>query len=106
MLSSITLERKQSICTVITTDTQQQIVFFKNCIDIAYARYYSSNPDSDINIQEEMTCMSFVAKHERSLANVIKRFSMPAETPWYLVDEVYIPVNSSIGFICWFTENP
>ncbi|PHT51688.1 hypothetical protein CQW23_06150 [Capsicum baccatum] len=34
-----------------------------------------------------------VSLNEECLINIIKGFSIPAGLPWYLVDEVYIPIN-------------
>ncbi|PHU09364.1 hypothetical protein BC332_21224 [Capsicum chinense] len=34
-----------------------------------------------------------VFRNEECLINIIKDFSIPAGLPWYLIDEVYIPIN-------------
>ncbi|PHT67421.1 hypothetical protein T459_26908 [Capsicum annuum] len=39
-----------------------------------------------------------VSQNEESLINIIKGFSILAGLPWYLVDEVYIPINYSDEF--------
>ncbi|KAF3670248.1 putative protein EIN4-like [Capsicum annuum] len=39
-----------------------------------------------------------VSQNEEYLINIIKGFSIPAGLPWYLVDEVYIPINCGDEF--------
>ncbi|PHU07090.1 hypothetical protein BC332_23579 [Capsicum chinense] len=39
-----------------------------------------------------------VSQNEECLINIIKGFSIPAGIPWYLVDEVYIPINCDDEF--------
>ncbi|WMV09338.1 hypothetical protein MTR67_002723, partial [Solanum verrucosum] len=43
--------------------------------------------------QEHIDRVVAVSVHERSITNVMKGFSIPAALPWYLVDDVYIPIN-------------
>lgn len=38
------------------------------------------------------------ATNARSIMNIIKGISIPAGSPWHLVDEVYIPVNCDKDF--------
>ncbi|PHT94434.1 hypothetical protein T459_02316 [Capsicum annuum] len=42
--------------------------------------------------------MSFVASNEGALINIIKGFNIPTALSWYLVDEVYVPVNCDGNF--------
>ncbi|KAF3636989.1 Ubiquitin-like-conjugating enzyme ATG3 [Capsicum annuum] len=39
-----------------------------------------------------------VSQNEECLINIIKGFSIPADLPWQLVDEVYIPINCADEF--------
>ncbi|KAG5569792.1 hypothetical protein H5410_059558 [Solanum commersonii] len=66
----------------------------KTFINDAYNRYYCSASDDNLTTQEHMARDVVVSAIERSIKNIIKEFSISAELPWHLVDEVYIPVNS------------
>ncbi|XP_055829526.1 uncharacterized protein LOC129898850 [Solanum dulcamara] len=69
---------------------------FKIYIEYAHTRYYHIPPD--ISTQEDMARATVTAHHERFVKNIIRGFSIPAELPWHLVDEVYIPVNCDRDF--------
>ncbi|XP_055800375.1 uncharacterized protein LOC129869786 [Solanum dulcamara] len=64
---------------------------FKDYINMAHARYYSIN--QDFSTQEDMARGADVSRLERSVTNIIRGLFIPAGLPWYLVDDVYIPVN-------------
>ncbi|PHU05406.1 hypothetical protein BC332_26228 [Capsicum chinense] len=57
---------------------------YKVYINNAYDRYCQQQPE--------------VFRNEECLINIIKGFSIPAGLPWYLVDEVYIPINCGDEF--------
>ncbi|XP_055835042.1 uncharacterized protein LOC129903505 [Solanum dulcamara] len=69
---------------------------FKNYIEYAHTHYYHLPPS--ISTQEDMARATVTTHQERSVKNIIRGFSIPAGLPWYLVDEVYIPVNCDMDF--------
>ncbi|KAK4736952.1 hypothetical protein R3W88_000649 [Solanum pinnatisectum] len=66
---------------------------FKSHINNTYERYYNSHADDSISTQEHIDRASAISVHERSVTNIMKGFSILAELPWHLVDDVYILVN-------------
>ncbi|PHT92874.1 hypothetical protein T459_00756 [Capsicum annuum] len=52
---------------------------YKVYINNAYDRYCQQQPE--------------VSRNEECLINIIKGFSISADLPWHLIDEVYIPIN-------------
>ncbi|PHU29174.1 hypothetical protein BC332_01267 [Capsicum chinense] len=60
-----------------------------SCTDVQCARATEE--------QYELT-KSKVSRNEECLINIIKGFSILAGLPWYLVDEVYIPINCGDEF--------
>ncbi|PHU18744.1 hypothetical protein BC332_14439 [Capsicum chinense] len=44
-------------------------------------------------MQQDYVESIVVAKNEDSIANIIHGFYMSAGLPWYMVDEVYVPIN-------------
>ncbi|KAG5599958.1 hypothetical protein H5410_031328 [Solanum commersonii] len=67
---------------------------FNTHIHNTYERYCNNQADDNISTQEHINCVSVVSVHGRSITNIMKGFSIPAELPWHLVDDVYISVNS------------
>ena len=51
------------------------------------------NDDDSLNTQEHVDRASVVSVYERSIINIIVGFEIPATLPWYLVDEVCIPIK-------------
>ncbi|PHU18100.1 hypothetical protein BC332_13795 [Capsicum chinense] len=53
-----------------------------------------------INNAYDMYCQQQlkVSRNEECLINIIKGFSIPADLPWHLIDEVYIPINCGDEF--------
>ncbi|PHU04478.1 hypothetical protein BC332_25300 [Capsicum chinense] len=52
----------------------------------------------ELSTQQDYAESIVVAKNENAIANIIQEFCMPAGLPWYMVDEVYIPINYDNGF--------
>ncbi|WMV33472.1 hypothetical protein MTR67_026857 [Solanum verrucosum] len=66
---------------------------FNTHIHNTHERYYNNQADDNISTQEHIDRASVVSVHERSITNIMKGFSIPAELPWHLVDDVYISIN-------------
>ncbi|PHT82661.1 hypothetical protein T459_11104 [Capsicum annuum] len=49
-------------------------------------------------MQQDYAESIMVAKNEDVIANIIQGFCMPAGLPWYMVDEVYVPINCGKEF--------
>ncbi|KAG5614409.1 hypothetical protein H5410_014233 [Solanum commersonii] len=71
---------------------------FKSYINNAYKRYYCSPTDDTLSTQEHIARADVVSVYERSINDVIYEFSIPANLPWHLVDEVYISINCDEEF--------
>ncbi|PHT44837.1 hypothetical protein CQW23_13995 [Capsicum baccatum] len=67
--------------------------FFKIYIEKTYERYFSAIETDQISTQEDYTESVIVASDEIAIPNIINGFCIPANLPWHLVDEVYVPVN-------------
>ncbi|PHT30032.1 hypothetical protein CQW23_30421 [Capsicum baccatum] len=67
--------------------------FFKTYIEKTHTRYYSVEPAVDLSTQQDYAESIVVAKNEDVIANIIQEFCMPAGLPWYMVGEVYVPIN-------------
>lgn len=67
--------------------------FFNMNLDNAYHRYYPNMADKILSMHEDYAQSCVVIRLEKSIANIIKSFNIPAELLWHLVDEVYVPVN-------------
>ncbi|KAM3381006.1 hypothetical protein P3S68_006579 [Capsicum galapagoense] len=52
----------------------------------------------DLSMHQDYAESIVVAKNEDVMANIIQGFCMPAGLPWYMVDEVYVPINCSKEF--------
>ncbi|WMV18189.1 hypothetical protein MTR67_011574, partial [Solanum verrucosum] len=60
--------------------------------------YYCSPTDDTLSTQEHIARADVVSVYERSIKYVINEFFVPADLPWYLVDEVYISINCDEEF--------
>ncbi|PHT42479.1 hypothetical protein CQW23_16504 [Capsicum baccatum] len=49
-------------------------------------------------MQQDYAESIVVAKNEDAIANIIQGFCMPTGLPWYMVDEVYVPINCDNDF--------
>ncbi|PHT42512.1 hypothetical protein CQW23_16537 [Capsicum baccatum] len=56
------------------------------------------NPSTASKDEEKMEPQPKVFRNEECLINIIKGFSIPADLPWHLVDEVYISINYGVEF--------
>ncbi|PHT49841.1 hypothetical protein CQW23_09588 [Capsicum baccatum] len=72
--------------------------FFKSYVEKPHTRYYPAEPAVELSTQQDYTKSIVVAKNEDSIANIIYGFCMPAGLPWYMVDEVYVPINCGKEF--------
>ncbi|KAF3642283.1 hypothetical protein FXO38_21203 [Capsicum annuum] len=72
--------------------------FFKTYVEKTHTRYYPVEPAIELSTQQDHTESIVVAKNEDVIANIIHRFCMPAGLPWYMVDEVYVPINDGKEF--------
>ncbi|PHT67973.1 hypothetical protein T459_27460 [Capsicum annuum] len=52
-----------------------------------------AEPTIELSMQQDYAESIVVAKNEDAIANIIHGFCMPAGLPWYMVDEVYVPIN-------------
>ncbi|PHT34002.1 hypothetical protein CQW23_25802 [Capsicum baccatum] len=67
-----------------TIQIHNRQLFVQSYINNAYDRYCQQQPE--------------VSRNEECLINIIKGFNVLAGLPWYLVDEVYIPINCGDEF--------
>ncbi|PHT60526.1 hypothetical protein CQW23_02889 [Capsicum baccatum] len=67
--------------------------FFKTYVEKTYTRYYPAEPADELSTQQDYAESIVMAKNEDAIANIIHGFCMPAGLPWYMVDEVYVPIN-------------
>ncbi|KAG5577387.1 hypothetical protein H5410_057521 [Solanum commersonii] len=65
---------------------------FKSYVNIVYNRYYCSPADDTLSTKDHIFHVVIVSVYERSIKDIINRFSIPAALPWHLVNEVYILV--------------
>ncbi|KAF3627221.1 hypothetical protein FXO37_29974 [Capsicum annuum] len=72
--------------------------FFKSYFEKTHTRYYPAEPVVELSTQQNYVESIVVAKNEDSIANIIHEFCMPAGLPWYMVDEVYVPINCGKEF--------
>ncbi|KAF3615168.1 hypothetical protein FXO38_35267 [Capsicum annuum] len=61
-----------------------------------HTRYYPAESAVELSTQQDYVESIVVAKNEDSIANIIHGFCMSAGLPWYMVDEVYVPINCEI----------
>lgn len=66
---------------------------FKTYIDFTYGRYFQDVVEVAISTQEDYIRSCIISNHEELLIDIIKGFNIPAGLPWYLVDDLYVPVN-------------
>ncbi|PHT32050.1 hypothetical protein CQW23_28387 [Capsicum baccatum] len=52
----------------------------------------------ELSTQQDYAESIVVAKNKDSIANIIHGFYMPTGLPWYMVDEVYVPINRGKEF--------
>ncbi|PHT76858.1 hypothetical protein T459_20380 [Capsicum annuum] len=67
--------------------------FFKSYVEKTHTRYYPAKLTVELSAQQDYAESIVMAKNEDSIANIIHGFCMPAGLPWYMVDEVYVPIN-------------
>ncbi|PHT83197.1 hypothetical protein T459_11640 [Capsicum annuum] len=72
--------------------------FFKSYVEKPHTRYYPAEPAVELSTQQDYTESIVVAKNEDFIANIIYGFCMPTGLPWYIVDEVYVPINCGKEF--------
>ncbi|KAF3657253.1 hypothetical protein T459_32032 [Capsicum annuum] len=72
--------------------------FFKSYVEKTHTRYYPAKPVVELSTQQDYTESIVVGKNEDSIANIIHGFCMPAGLSWYMVDEVYVPINCGKEF--------
>ncbi|PHT93062.1 hypothetical protein T459_00944 [Capsicum annuum] len=72
--------------------------FFKTYVEKTHTRYYPAEPAVDLSTQQDYAESIMVAKNEDAIANIIQGFCMPAGLLWYMVDEVYVPINFDNDF--------
>ncbi|PHT38480.1 hypothetical protein CQW23_22053 [Capsicum baccatum] len=72
--------------------------FFKTHVEKKHTRYYLAEPAVDLSTQQAYAESIVVAKNEDAIANIIQGFCMPAGLPWYMVNEVYVPINCGKEF--------
>ncbi|PHT49025.1 hypothetical protein CQW23_13233 [Capsicum baccatum] len=67
--------------------------FFKSYVEKTHTRYYPAEPAVELSTQQDYVESIVVVKNKDSIANIIHGFCMSAGLPWYMVDEVYVPIN-------------
>ncbi|PHT44182.1 hypothetical protein CQW23_18207 [Capsicum baccatum] len=72
--------------------------FFKSYVEKTHTRYYPAKQTVELSAQQDYAESIVVAKNEDSIANIIHGFCMPDGLPWYMVDEVYVPINCGKEF--------
>ncbi|PHT58884.1 hypothetical protein CQW23_01247 [Capsicum baccatum] len=93
--------KKQSDIVVEEMQPLESIIpdcFFKVYIDKAYVNYYNADIAKDLATQDASARTDEVADIEMSLINTIKGLSTCAGQPWYLVNEVFVPINYDGAF--------
>ncbi|XP_016571132.2 uncharacterized protein LOC107869067 [Capsicum annuum] len=69
------------------------ICFFKTYMDKTYERYFPVVKTDQISTQEDWVESVACASNEIATTNIINRFCIPADLPWHLGVEVYVPIN-------------
>ncbi|PHT38601.1 hypothetical protein CQW23_22174 [Capsicum baccatum] len=72
--------------------------FFKTYVEKTHTCYYPAKLAVDLSTQQDYAESIVVAKNDDAIANIIQGFCMPAGLPWYMVDEVYVPINCGKEF--------
>ncbi|PHU26674.1 hypothetical protein BC332_05006 [Capsicum chinense] len=72
--------------------------FFKTYVEKTHTRYYPAELAVELSMQQDYAESIVVAKNEDAIANIIQGFYMPTGLPWYMVDEVYVPINCGKEF--------
>ncbi|KAF3675911.1 putative protein EIN4-like [Capsicum annuum] len=72
--------------------------FFKSYVEKTHTRYYPAKSAVELSAQQYYAESIVVAKNEDSIANIIHGFCMPTGLPWYMIDEVYVPINCGKEF--------
>ncbi|PHT58024.1 hypothetical protein CQW23_00387 [Capsicum baccatum] len=72
--------------------------FFKTYVEKTHTRYYPAESVVELSTQQDYVESIVVAKNEDAIANIIHGFCMPAGSPLYMVDEVYVPINCGKEF--------
>ncbi|KAF3684466.1 hypothetical protein FXO38_00253 [Capsicum annuum] len=72
--------------------------FFKSYVEKTHTRYYPAKPTVELSTQQDYVESIVVAKNGDSITNIIHGFCMPAGLPWYMIDEVYVPINCGKEF--------
>ncbi|PHU26795.1 hypothetical protein BC332_05127 [Capsicum chinense] len=72
--------------------------FFKRYVEKTHTSYYPAEPAVDLSTQQDYAESIVVAKNEDAIANIIQEFCMSAGLPWYMVDEVCVPINCGKEF--------
>ncbi|PHT39858.1 hypothetical protein CQW23_18712 [Capsicum baccatum] len=72
--------------------------FFKSYVEKTHTRYYAAKPIVELSTQQDYAESIVVAKNGDSIANIIHGFCMPVGLPWYMIDEVYVPINCGKEF--------
>ncbi|PHU23336.1 hypothetical protein BC332_08443 [Capsicum chinense] len=66
--------------------------FFKTYVEKTHT-YYPTKSAVELSTQQDYAESIVVAKNEDAIANIIHGFCMPTGLPWYMIDEVYVPIN-------------
>ncbi|PHU02581.1 hypothetical protein BC332_27832 [Capsicum chinense] len=72
--------------------------FFKTYVEKTHTRYYPAESAIDLSTQQDYPESIVEANNEDAIANIIKGFFMPAGLLWYMVVEVYFPINCGKEF--------
>ncbi|PHT56204.1 hypothetical protein CQW23_04690 [Capsicum baccatum] len=72
--------------------------FFTTYVEKTHTRYYPAELAVELSTQQDYAESIVVAKNEDAIANIIQGFCMPAGLPWYMFDEVYVPINCGKEF--------
>ncbi|PHU02691.1 hypothetical protein BC332_27942 [Capsicum chinense] len=67
--------------------------FFKTYVEKTHTCYYPTEPTVELSTQQDYAESIVVAKNEDAITNIIHGFYMRSRLPWYMVDEVYVPIN-------------
>ncbi|KAM3361809.1 hypothetical protein P3S68_016663 [Capsicum galapagoense] len=77
---------------------------FKVYIDKAYVNYYDVDAGKELTTQDTSAKTDEVDDMEMTFIYTIKGFSSRAGQPWYLVDEVFIPINCDDVYAEYLSE--
>ncbi|KAF3664100.1 hypothetical protein FXO37_11652 [Capsicum annuum] len=72
--------------------------FLKTYVEKTHTRYYPAEPAIELSTQQDYAELIVVARNEDAIANIIHEFCMSIVLPWYMVDEVYVPINCGKEF--------